>query len=70
MSISSAELEDTSAGHVLAGAERPALRPLVRLSYIPCLDGIRACAFLLVFVSHSGYESTVPGGLGVTIFFP
>ncbi len=36
---------------------------------IPCLDGIRAVAVLLVFVAHSGFERIVPGGLGVTIFF-
>ena len=37
--------------------------------YIPSLDGIRAVAFLLVFVSHAGWGNIVPGGLGVTIFF-
>jgi peptidoglycan/LPS O-acetylase OafA/YrhL len=38
-------------------------------SYIPCLDGIRALAFLVVLVSHSGFGRVVPGGFGVTIFF-
>jgi peptidoglycan/LPS O-acetylase OafA/YrhL len=38
-------------------------------TYIPGLDGIRAIAFLLVYVSHAGLEKLVPGGLGVTIFF-
>lgn len=37
--------------------------------YLPSLDGIRACAFLLVFIAHAGLENIVPGGLGVTIFF-
>jgi peptidoglycan/LPS O-acetylase OafA/YrhL len=37
--------------------------------YIPGLDGIRAIAFLLVYVAHAGLENLVPGGLGVTIFF-
>jgi peptidoglycan/LPS O-acetylase OafA/YrhL len=37
--------------------------------YIPSLDGIRACAFLLVFVAHAGLDKVVPGGFGVTIFF-
>jgi peptidoglycan/LPS O-acetylase OafA/YrhL len=37
--------------------------------YIPCLDGIRALAVLLVIVAHSGFEKFVPGGLGVTVFF-
>lgn len=36
--------------------------------YIPSLDGIRAIAFLIVFLSHAGLEF-VPGGFGVTIFF-
>jgi peptidoglycan/LPS O-acetylase OafA/YrhL len=36
---------------------------------IPSLDGLRAISILLVLVSHAGYGSVVPGGLGVTIFF-
>ena len=36
---------------------------------IPSLDGIRAVAVSLVFFAHSGSESIIPGGLGVTIFF-
>ncbi len=32
------------------------------------LDGIRACAFLLVLAGHCGF-TWVPNGLGVTIFF-
>ena len=36
---------------------------------IPSLDGLRALAVLIVVVSHAGYGETVPGGLGVTIFF-
>jgi peptidoglycan/LPS O-acetylase OafA/YrhL len=41
----------------------------MRLKYLPALDGIRACAFALVYVAHTGLEGAVPGGLGVTIFF-
>jgi peptidoglycan/LPS O-acetylase OafA/YrhL len=41
----------------------------MKLKYLPPLDGIRACAFLLVFVSHVGLGELVPGGMGVTIFF-
>jgi peptidoglycan/LPS O-acetylase OafA/YrhL len=41
----------------------------VNASYLPSLDGIRACAFMLVFFAHAGLDKVVPGGLGVTIFF-
>ena len=37
--------------------------------YIPALDGLRAVAFLLVFLGHAGLERYVPGGFGVTVFF-
>ena len=37
--------------------------------HIPCLDGIRACAILLVFLGHSGFDNFIPGGFGVTVFF-
>jgi peptidoglycan/LPS O-acetylase OafA/YrhL len=37
--------------------------------YIPSLDGIRALAFLLVFLSHIGLGDRIPGGFGVTAFF-
>lgn len=36
---------------------------------IPSLDGLRALAVGLVFFSHGGLDSVVPGGLGVTLFF-
>jgi peptidoglycan/LPS O-acetylase OafA/YrhL len=36
---------------------------------IPSLDGIRALSVTLVFVAHAGFADTIPGGLGVTIFF-
>ncbi len=36
---------------------------------IPSLDGIRAIAVGVVFVSHVGFHVPVPGGFGVTIFF-
>jgi peptidoglycan/LPS O-acetylase OafA/YrhL len=39
------------------------------IRHIPSLDGLRAVSFLLVFVSHIGFEQYVPGGFGVTIFF-
>jgi peptidoglycan/LPS O-acetylase OafA/YrhL len=37
------------------------------VSYRHC--GLRAISISIVLVSHAGYESIVPGGLGVTIFF-
>ncbi len=37
--------------------------------HIASLDGIRAVAALIVFISHCGLEKLVPGGFGVTIFF-
>ena len=37
--------------------------------YIPSLDGIRALAFSIVFLSHAGLGDLIPGGFGVTIFF-
>ena len=36
---------------------------------IPSLDGWRAVAIAIVFLSHAGLGRIVPGGLGVTIFF-
>ena len=37
--------------------------------HIPSLDGFRAVAIMIVFLSHAGLEHVIPGGLGVTIFF-
>lgn len=37
--------------------------------YIPSLDGIRAVAFAVVFLSHAGLGRFVPGRFGVTVFF-
>ena len=37
--------------------------------HINCLDGIRAIAFLIVFVSHAGLQERIPGAFGVMIFF-
>lgn len=38
-------------------------------SYIPSLDGIRAVAVVIVFLSHIHFTKLIPGGFGVTIFF-
>lgn len=37
--------------------------------HIPSLDGMRAVAILIVFLSHAGLSHVVPGLFGVTIFF-
>lgn len=37
--------------------------------FIPSLDGMRAIAFLVVFVAHSLPHRVLPGGFGVAIFF-
>lgn len=37
--------------------------------HIPSLDGLRAVAILIVFLSHAGLSRVVPGLFGVTIFF-
>jgi peptidoglycan/LPS O-acetylase OafA/YrhL len=48
-------------------AQSVALKPT---TYIPGLDGIRAIAFVLVYLGHSGLERFFGrGGIGVTIFF-
>ncbi|GLH87332.1 MULTISPECIES: acyltransferase [unclassified Bradyrhizobium] len=36
---------------------------------IPSLDGIRALSVLIVVLGHSGLQTLIPGGFGVTIFF-
>ncbi len=36
---------------------------------IPSLDGLRAVSILVVFISHLGLETRIPGGFGVTVFF-
>jgi peptidoglycan/LPS O-acetylase OafA/YrhL len=36
---------------------------------LPSLDGVRALAALIVFVSHAGLGHMLPGGFGVTVFF-
>jgi peptidoglycan/LPS O-acetylase OafA/YrhL len=43
--------------------------PAVKMPVVPELEGIRAIAVAIVFVSHVGFGHIVPGGLGVTIFF-
>lgn len=37
--------------------------------HVPSLDGMRAIAFAIVFMSHVGFEQIFPGGFGVVIFF-
>ena len=37
--------------------------------YIPGLDGLRACAVMIVILAHLGFHAAIPGGFGVTLFF-
>ncbi|OYW31584.1 MAG: hypothetical protein B7Z47_00700, partial [Chthoniobacter sp. 12-60-6] len=37
--------------------------------HIPSLNGLRAVAILIVFLSHAGLSHVVPGLFGVTVFF-
>jgi len=59
----------------LAEPSRPAARPQPAHSsfYIPGLDGVRACAFLMVFCAHAlrgaAVARFVPATLGITVFF-
>lgn len=61
---------------IYAGVDESNRRPVgeargIKELYIPSLDGIRACAVLLVFAAHAGlskYWST-SGAFGVSIFF-
>lgn len=53
---------------MLAGSSLHA-RLTVRHGGIPSLDGIRAVAVGIVFLSHVGYERVIPGNFGVTLFF-
>jgi peptidoglycan/LPS O-acetylase OafA/YrhL len=48
--------------------ERPGAPGTKSGFHIPSLDGIRACAFLLVFMGHAGVPG-IPAGFGVTVFF-
>lgn len=43
--------------------------PALPTLHIPSLDGIRAIAFLIVFIAHARLGSPFPGNFGVTLFF-
>lgn len=48
---------------------RPPAGTRPSFGYIPALDGLRACAVLIVLAAHFGFFRWVPGGFGVTLFF-
>lgn len=58
-------------GDVYAPATSRSLPPRGRITmpHMTALDGLRALAIIMVYLSHSGLGGVVPGGLGVTIFF-
>lgn len=41
----------------------------ITMPHVVVLDGIRALAIIIVYLSHSGMGNIVPGGLGISIFF-
>lgn len=48
----------------------PSDRPLrFKLTYMPCLDGMRACAVMAVMLHHSRAPFSAGGFIGVDIFF-
>ncbi|WP_050466546.1 acyltransferase family protein [Herbaspirillum chlorophenolicum] len=48
---------------------RPPAGATPAYGYIPGLDGLRACAVMLVLFAHLGFNHVIPGGFGVTLFF-
>jgi peptidoglycan/LPS O-acetylase OafA/YrhL len=52
----------------MTAREAAARQPSTQAFLIPSLDGIRALAFLMVFLGHVGAPG-IPGGFGVTVFF-
>lgn len=45
------------------------ISPKASFGYIPCFDGARCLAILMVFLSHLEFTPYIPGGFGVTVFF-
>lgn len=43
--------------------------PKAEAFHIPSLDGMRAVAFLIVFLSHAGLRWCLPGYVGLSVFF-
>jgi peptidoglycan/LPS O-acetylase OafA/YrhL len=66
--------ERVSAPHAATQLLEPSpatpLKPKPKAEFeIPSLDGMRAVAFLIVFIAHAGLGEWFPGGFGVTVFF-
>jgi peptidoglycan/LPS O-acetylase OafA/YrhL len=47
----------------------PTISTRASAGYIPCFDGLRAIAILVVLASHFEFSRYAPGGFGVTVFF-
>ncbi|WP_459558047.1 acyltransferase family protein [Lacunimicrobium album] len=45
------------------------ISPNAKFGYIPCFDGLRCIAVLLVYIAHLHLTNLIPGGFGVTVFF-
>ena len=61
-----------NSGMFTAPASKVTADPSISSSYIPALDGLRAIAFLCVFVAHTTGNTIsrfVPATFGVTLFF-
>jgi len=68
MAVSCGTLLAIGSAMVLAG-EGCADTQAVKDGYIPSLDGLRAFSILIVFFSHAGLGTCIPGVFGVTVFF-
>jgi len=63
-------MDESVSSHSARPANRLNISSLTpSFEYLRPLDGLRACAILLVFIAHAGFGNYVPGAFGVTLFF-